>query len=546
MRLAHLRWVLAAGLALQGAPLLAHAQDVAASAPFDLSVTVYRDPYRFEGAMELDYLQGFALITESRHVTLQPGDNTLRFEGVADGIEPSTAIVTGLPSGVLEKNRDAMLLSPSTLVASAGATQGRVWLTRTDAATGRTTRTAATVRSAAGNGVIFESEAGVEALRCSGEAESFAFESAATGLAAKPTLSVRTRVTQPVDAVIQLSYLSTGFDWSADYVADRSSTKKAIDLGAWITLANGNSVSFPNARVQVVAGRVNHQTEEIEPIDFGGPILAYCWPQGRTTDFIGLTAQDYTNFAPGLSYSSEERDVIVVTAMKREETVEDVAVAVTAIQEDLGDLKLYRVPDRTTLLSHQSKQVRMFDRKDVPVTRIYQAEFMTDRNFDYEPMTVILRTRNDKKNNLGLPLPSGGVRLFETVRQSQVSQRLLAGETTLRDIAVNEETEFEFVGGADVLIRQIHESAEVARGLPRLAPIRGLNMRGRTFNSVSRIEISNARNHPVDVEIQVETPDGFDLVRASHKVQRKNGRTLFKVTVPANGSVAIRYQTSPQ
>jgi len=545
MRLAPLRWLLAAGLALQTTPLLAHAQDVAASAPFDVSVTVYRDPYRFEGAMELDYLQGFALITESRHVTLQPGDNTLRFEGVADGIEPSTAIVTGLPSSVLEKNRDAMLLSPSTLVAAAEAAQGRVWLTRTDAATGRTTRTAATVRSAAGNGVIFESEAGVEALRCSGEAESFAFESAATGLAAKPTLSVRTRVTQPVDAVIQLSYLSTGFDWSADYVANRSTTKKAIDLGAWITLANGNSVSFPNARVQVVAGRVNHETEEIEPVDFGGPILAHCWPQGRTSDFRP-DVQDYTYFAPGLSFSSESRDVVIVTAHKREETIQDIAVAVTAIQEDLGDLKLYRVPDRTTLLSRQSKQVRMFDRKDVPVTRIYLAQLWANQNTDYEPMTVILRTRNDRKNNLGLPLPSGSVRLFETVRQVQLSQRLLAGETTLRDIAVDEETEFEFDGGGDVLVRQVVEVTETARGLPRLQPIRGVNLRGRTFNHVTRIEVSNARDHAVDIELWVDVPDGSTLTRASHTVHRKNGQPMFKLTVPANGSAAVRYQTSPQ
>jgi len=35
----------------------------------------------------------------------------LRFEGVADGIEPSTAIVTGLPAGVIEKNREGKLLS---------------------------------------------------------------------------------------------------------------------------------------------------------------------------------------------------------------------------------------------------------------------------------------------------------------------------------------------------------------------------------------------------------------------------------------------------
>jgi hypothetical protein len=96
------------GLTLLCAPLTAEAQGVTASPAFDVSVTVYRDPYREEGGFDLDNLGGFALITESRRVQLTPGDQTLRFEGVADGIEPVSAIVSGLPSNVIEKNRDAI------------------------------------------------------------------------------------------------------------------------------------------------------------------------------------------------------------------------------------------------------------------------------------------------------------------------------------------------------------------------------------------------------------------------------------------------------
>ena len=40
-----------------------------------------------------------------------PGVSRLRFEGVADGIEPASAIVTGLPGGVIEKNREGKLLA---------------------------------------------------------------------------------------------------------------------------------------------------------------------------------------------------------------------------------------------------------------------------------------------------------------------------------------------------------------------------------------------------------------------------------------------------
>src|SRR3546814_6082246 len=88
----------------------AAAEDVVASAPSALSVTVYRAPDRDAGSIDLDDLGGFALISETRTVHLPAGVTRLRFEGVADGIDAATAILTGLPGAVIEKNRDAALL----------------------------------------------------------------------------------------------------------------------------------------------------------------------------------------------------------------------------------------------------------------------------------------------------------------------------------------------------------------------------------------------------------------------------------------------------
>ena len=266
MRIAHPRRILLAAFAVLSAPIAAHAQDLTASAPVDVSVTVYRDPFRSEGGFDLDNLNGFALITETRRVVLMPGQHRLRFEGVADGIEPASAIVTGLPSGVIEKNRDAALLSPAALVDAAEAQQGRVLLSRT-APNGITTRREGVIRSGAEGGVVFETPDGVEALRCSGLAETVTFESTRTGLSAQPTLSVLTRVNQRIEATVQLSYLARGFDWAADYVVSLSPDGRKLDVGGWITLANGNGTGFPNARVQIVAGRLNRDSGEIEPID---------------------------------------------------------------------------------------------------------------------------------------------------------------------------------------------------------------------------------------------------------------------------------------
>ena len=122
------------GLALILLPAMAASQAIVISPkPDKVAVTVYRDP-NGSGAMELSWLGGFALVTETRHVTLPAGEVDLRFEGVAGGLIPQSAVVSGLGDSVTEKNRDAKLLSPGTLIdAYLGQ---RVHLRRTSKATG--------------------------------------------------------------------------------------------------------------------------------------------------------------------------------------------------------------------------------------------------------------------------------------------------------------------------------------------------------------------------------------------------------------------------
>jgi hypothetical protein len=270
----------------------AAAGQVLAAPPSDLEVTVYRAPARSSGSIDLADLNGFALVSETRSVRLPAGLSRLRFEGVADGIEPESAIVTGLPNGVIEKNRDARLLSPQALIAAA---VGRpVELLRTNRKTGRSERLIGTLLSDA-TGVVFQTAQGIEALRCSGMPETFSFEPA-VDLSARPTLSVLVRSPQARTLNVTLSYLARGFDWAADYSATLSADGTKINLGAWVTLANSNGVGFPAAHVQVVAGRVNREDGEVDPIDLGGPILAQCWPRGSTSD-----APMYLNRLPSSS-----------------------------------------------------------------------------------------------------------------------------------------------------------------------------------------------------------------------------------------------------
>jgi len=106
---------LLASLLFLFAPLAAHGQVpvVTSAAPDKVAVTLYRDPNRGDREIDRDRPEAFALISETRTITLPPGVATVRFEGVAGGIVPQSAILFGAEQR--ERNRDAGLLSQSRL-----------------------------------------------------------------------------------------------------------------------------------------------------------------------------------------------------------------------------------------------------------------------------------------------------------------------------------------------------------------------------------------------------------------------------------------------
>ncbi|MDB6082825.1 MAG: hypothetical protein JWN43_706 [Gammaproteobacteria bacterium] len=530
------------GVALARVP--AGVRDVLADAPTDLSVTVYRASSREAGAMDLDHLDGFALIRETRVIRLPPGESRIRFEGVADGIEPVSAIVAGLPVGVVEKNLDADLLSPATLLAAAAGKP--VVLVRSNPRTGKAEQLPGTILSNTG-GVVFQTSEGVIALRCSGLSERLIF-TGSSGLSATPTLSVLVRTSRPMAQQVTLSYLARGFDWGANYTATLSADGKTIDLGAWVTLANGNGVGFPAAHAQVVAGRVNRASgddDAVEPIDAGGPVLAECWPQGSTSDSPGFLQ---VMRAIPLGFEHLDRNLNVqMTPM----AMSEIAVSARRIEEEqLGDLKLYRVPVRTDFASRQSKQIRLLDRAAIPVRRIYRAELLeaseseSGSESDPEistPASVLLRTRNDAASHLGLPLPSGGIAVF-ALRQGE---RLLLNETGMRDLAVNEEVEIDTGVSPDVRIKAVRERTTIdpprARTIPLVPGV--IRLREAKIDDIRRVEVSNARAAEVHFELQLQLDADAHVIRADHPLGTRKGHPVFGLIVPAHATVVLLYQT---
>ena len=315
--------------------------------------------------------------------------------------------------------------------------------------------------------------------------------------------------------MVTLSYLARGFDWAADYTATLSADGRTMDLGAWVTLANGNGVGFPAAHTQVVAGRVNRESGEVQPIDVGGPIVARCWPRGSTSDPVA-----YLQIARAAPLGGMQLKAITQTAMAMAAPSLAMDAARQVQQEQLGDLKLYRVPDRTTVASRQSKQVRLLDRSAIPVTQLYGADVPAEETTGATAAVKMLRTMNSTADHLGLPLPSGSIAVFA----SHGGERLLERESSMRDLAVDEEVEINLGASPDVSVRVVKDRAD------------------RDAAS-EHVDISNARPAEIQFELRLQPRAGSRVVRADHSMGTKNGRPIFHLTIPAHASATVRYQT---
>jgi hypothetical protein len=562
-------------------PSLARAepQIVTSRAVSDVAVTVYRDPYR-TGAMSANWPGGYALITETRTVSIPAGDSQVRFEDVAEGLLPETAIVTGLPDGVREKNRDARLISPAGLVDA--YLKRRVLVRRTDPATGKVRQSTAIVQAGPDGGVVLQTADGVEVLRCSGLPERILYDGVPASLTARPTLSILTRAARATTATIRLTYMAQGFDWSANYVGRLAPGGDRAALFAWLTVANGGRQSFRDARLQVIAGKPNKRENVPPPPPPSAWLDLQCWPVDVTSThpkqaFTRLPlpqGPDLAAFnrigsnAPGSFETRKQRrarekaeraalyddsvgqDIVVtgsrVGGSSRRERIQFAAMAppppppppappppppapmaemavaegAQAKVEALGDLKLYRVPMRVTVAAQAQKQVAMLVQPDVAFERVYLLDLGGGGGGGGASadtaQPVPFELRVRNTDKAGLGVPLPAGTVALFARGA--GRDLYAGEAPIDDRAVGEEFGLRF-----------GDSPDVSWTIRRTA---GLKDRDRW-----QVEISNARAAPVRVEVILP----FQIEDRPADATRVERGWLLPVDVAANAAGSVGY-----
>jgi hypothetical protein len=455
----------------------------------------------------------------------------IRFEGVSTGIVPQSVTIEGLPSAVLEQNADFDLLTPGSLLdKSIGDT---VQVVRTNPANGRQEVRTAVVRSG-GAGAVLEIDGKYEALSCSGMIERVIFEDVPEGLSDQPTLSIRTRAPAAGRYTVTLAYLSTGLQWSTDYVARLSPDGRTLDLTGWLTLANFGGTTFPDAPVQVVAGDLQTTGRSV-PVD---PVVRRrnpgCWPQDTTTNGVNPDMGDeYGGYYPPVMAPPPPSAPPPPMAAR---TVDEIVVTGSRIarQEELGDYKIYTLPSPTTVAARQTKQVRFLERTAVPYDRVNRQWIGSLWDGSGETAAspqVVFRLRNTEAGGLGIALPGGAWSLRQITPDGR---SVLAGEAETQDRPVGLPLELARGEASDVRVRtRVTADGERTRG--------ALTTQWREIEVV----VSNLGGDAEMVELipQEFGETGFRITRQSiRSADTDSGWPAWTLTVPPGESATLTYR----
>ncbi len=439
--------------------------NVPQSAVKNLSVTVYNN--------------GLGLVKDTRGVPFEKGANTVSFAGVSAQIQPESALFSGDGLRVVEQNFNFDLLSRQSLLQKFLGKQIKV--VSTNPATGAETTEDATVL-AVDSGVVLKIGDRIE----TDSKARLIFPDVPATLRDKPTLTVDVLSDKAGSRDVNLSYLTNGLTWRADYVAELNDAEDALDLNGWVTLTNNSGADYKNADMQFVAGSVNR----VRPPVRARPMLMMA--KAASMDFDAAS-----NMA----------------------------------EEELMDYHLYSLGRKTDILSNQTKQLALLSGSNIKARKEYRFDDIApvysprQKEFDTRSASVYLQFANDKKSNLGIALPAGTMRVYKADSKQRV---FFVGEDRIKHTAENEKVKLALGEAFDVTAKGKQTA------YTQFSP--------KAYEASYEITFQNAKNVPVTVNSYQSLPDGWTIANNSAAYTKENaGRVLWSIAVPAKGKTVLTY-----
>lgn len=323
----------------------------------------------FAGVAVTIYNQDLALVQEKREVDFPKGTGEVRFVDVAAQIIPTSVHFQAKGVALLEQNYEYDLVSADKLLAK--YLDQSVELTVQDGKL-----FIGTLLSATGDAVIREKDGSVRSLMRA-NIVNVRFPFLPEGLITRPTLVWMVDADRSGKGNAEISYLTRGMSWEAQYVAVTDAEDKAISLAGWVSITNNSGATYDEAKIKLMAGDV--QIEE--------PERGY---QAR------YALRGYAADAGAPQFKEQE----------------------------FYEYHLYTLQRPATLRQNQVKQISLFPTAAVPtVKKEYRYDWSEDGNGwsgnrykaggGEKKVRVTLSFDNSAANNLGLALPKGKVRVYK-------------------------------------------------------------------------------------------------------------------------------------
>lgn len=440
---------------------------------YGVAVTIYNDD--------------LALVKDQRKLRLGSGANMLAFRDVSGRMRPETALLRSLNNpgqlSVIEQNFDFDLLTPQTLLEKY---VGRhVGVIRTHPATGMETREEAQIL-AASQGVVLQFADRIE----TGVPGRIVYPDVPANLRDRPTLVMALHNAGAAQHDVELSYLTGGLSWRADYVAELNATDTALDLSGWVTLTNTSGAAYRNARLQLVAGDVNRARQEMHPV--------------RAMAKMDMVAEA----APGMA------------------------------EEALLEYHLYTLDRPTTIAENQTKQVALLSATRVPARKellLRGADYYYQSSYgdlgQKLKVGVFMEFDNKEASRLGLPLPKGILRVYKKDGEGRAQ---FVGEDSIAHTPRNETVRLKLGEAFDVAADKKQTDF---RKLPN--PARGSAL----YESAYEIVLKNAKKEAVTVTVQEPIPGDWKMLQQSHPHTKATSNTaVWKIAIPAEGQTTLTYR----
>lgn len=349
------------------------------------------------------YNQNFALVKDQRTFQLKQGLNKIDFTDVASLIEPTSVHFISLtfPEAciILEQNYEYDLVNSSKILSKYIDNSIQVITKDERSYEGK-------LLSYDSNNLIIASQGQLNMLTRTDNIGQIIFAELPEGLITRPTLVWEIDNKKAGEHLTEVSYLTRGVNWHCEYVVVLDKDDKNIDLDAWVSIDNRSGTSYEQANLKLIAGDVKRAEEKVKGF----------------LDEYGLKSQ-------GMSGSQFK-------------------------EKAFFEYHLYSLSRKTTLKENQTKQVSLLNAFGVPIAK----EFIFDPSsgkFEYQyysenaetiktNVRVELEFVNSEKNNLGMPLPEGKIKVY---KQDEDGSLQFIGEDSIKHTPKNEKIRL-YIGDA--------------------------------------------------------------------------------------------------